>query len=317
MSNSGKKIVVVGDGAVGSSFAFSLIQKKVANEIVIVDIKKDRIQGDALDLEDAQAFNTPVDVHAGEYSDAKDADLVVITAGAPQKKGETRLHLVNKNLKIIQSIVNPIVESGFSGIFLVSANPVDVLTYAVQKFSGFPKEKVIGTGTSLDTSRLRVSLGKRLKVDPNSIIAYVLGEHGDSEFAGYSAGRIGDRPLLEIAKDHHITSGELKQLEEEVRRKAYHIINLKGATFYGVANCLTRLAKAILRNENAVLPVDAPLSGEYGLKDIYIGTPAIINSQGIASVVEVPLSESENALLQKSAKTLKQTAQTGLADIAK
>ena len=220
LSKSHQKVVLVGDGAVGSAYAFALMQQGLAEELVIVDVIKDRTRGDALDLEDAQAYTAPKTVYSGEYSDAKDADLVVITAGAPQKPGETRLDLVDKNLKILSSIVKPIVDSGFNGIFLVAANPVDILTYATWKFSGFPKNRVIGSGTSLDTSRLRVALGKKLNLDPRSIDAYILGEHGDTEFAAYDEATVGSKPLLQITKERGITSDDLDKIEDETVHKA-------------------------------------------------------------------------------------------------
>ena len=177
MSKNHQKVVLVGDGAVGSSYAFAMAQQGIAEEFAIVDIIKERTEGDAMDLEDATAFTAPKNIYSADYDTCKDADLVVITAGAPQKPGETRLQLVDKNLKIIKSVVEPIVKSGFDGIFLVAANPVDILTYAVQKLSGFPKNKVVGSGTSLDSARLRVALGKKLHVDPRDVIANIMGEH--------------------------------------------------------------------------------------------------------------------------------------------
>ncbi|TGD18207.1 L-lactate dehydrogenase [Levilactobacillus suantsaiihabitans] len=308
-----QKVVLVGDGAVGSAFAYSMVNQGLAEELAIVDVVKERTEGDALDLEDAQVFTAPKKVYSGDYSDCKDADVVVITAGAAQKPGETRLDLVNKNLKIIKAVVKPVVDSGFDGIFVVAANPVDILTYATWKFSGFPKEKVIGSGTSLDTSRLRVALANKLDVDPRNVEAYIMGEHGDSEFAAYDEATIGSKPLKAIAKEHGITDDDLAKIEDDTRNKAYQIINRKGATFYGVATCLMRITKAILRDENAVLPVGAPLNGEYGLNDIFIGTPAIINAKGIEKVIEVPLSDKEKDLMAKSAETLKKVTADGLA----
>lgn len=315
MSKFNQKVVLVGDGSVGSAYAFALMQQGLVEELVIVDIDKERAKGDALDLEDAQAFTAPKVVRSGDYSDAKDADLVVITAGAPQKPSETRLDLVNKNLKILSSIVKQIVISGFDGIFIVAANPVDILTYATWKFSGFPKEKIIGSGTSLDTSRLRVALGKTFDVDPRNVEAYILGEHGDSEFAAYNEATIGSKPLFTIAKEHGISNDKLKTIEDEIRHKAYEIINHKGSTYYGIATSLMRITRAILRNENAVIPVGSSLNGEYGLNDIFIGTPAIINANGIASVIEIPLSENEKNQMFQSAKVLKKITKDGLAEI--
>ena len=315
MSKNHQKVVLVGDGAVGSSYAFAMAQQGIAEEFAIVDIIKERTEGDAMDLEDATAFTAPKNIYSADYDTCKDADLVVITAGAPQKPGETRLQLVDKNLKIIKSVVEPIVKSGFDGIFLVAANPVDILTYAVQKLSGFPKNKVIGSGTSLDSARLRVALGKNLHVDPRDVIANIMGEHGDSEFAAYSSATVGGKPLLDIAKDEGISEDELLKIEDDVRNKAYEIINRKGATFYGVATALMRISKAILRDENSVLPIGAPMNGEYGLNDLYIGTPAVVNASGVAKVIEVPLNDREKKAMADSAKQLEEVAKNGMAKL--
>lgn len=315
MSKNHQKVVLVGDGAVGSSYAFAMAQQGIAEEFAIVDIIKERTEGDAMDLEDATAFTAPKNIYSADYDTCKDADLVVITAGAPQKPGETRLQLVDKNLKIIKSVVEPIVKSGFDGIFLVAANPVDILTYAVQKLSGFPKNKVVGSGTSLDSARLRVALGKKLDVDPRDVIANIMGEHGDSEFAAYSSATVGGKPLLDIAKDEGISEDELLKIEDDVRNKAYEIINRKGATFYGVATALMRISKAILRDENSVLPIGAPMNGEYGLNDLYIGTPAVVNASGVAKVIEVPLNDREKKAMVDSAKQLEEVAKNGMAKL--
>ena len=315
MSKNHQKVVLVGDGAVGSSYAFAMAQQGIAEEFAIVDIIKERTEGDAMDLEDATAFTAPKNIYSADYDTCKDADLVVITAGAPQKPGETRLQLVDKNLKIIKSVVEPIVKSGFDGIFLVAANPVDILTYAVQKLSGFPKNKVVGSGTSLDSARLRVALGKKLHVDPRDVIANIMGEHGDSECAAYSSATVGGKPLLDIAKDEGISEDELLKIEDDVRNKAYEIINRKGATFYGVATALMRISKAILRDENSVLPIGAPMNGEYGLNDLYIGTPAVVNASGVAKVIEVPLNDREKKAMADSAKQLEEVAKNGMAKL--
>ncbi|GKT03104.1 L-lactate dehydrogenase 1 [Furfurilactobacillus sp. OKN36] len=311
MAANHQKVVLVGDGAVGSSYAFAMAQQGLAEEFVIVDVLKDRTEGDALDLEDTLAWLSPKKIYSGEYSDASDADLVVITAGAPQKPGETRLDLVNKNLKILSTIVKPIVDSGFNGIFIVAANPVDILTYATWKFSGFDKSRVIGSGTSLDTSRLRVALGKKFNVDARDVNAFIMGEHGDSEFANYDEATIGGKPLLKIAEEAGVTRDDLATIEDQTRNKAYEIINRKGATFYGVATALMRISAAVLRDQNSVLPIGAPLDGEYGLTDTFIGTPAVVNGKGIDHVIEVPLSADEMAKMQKSAATLKEVRENG------
>ncbi|WP_288508413.1 L-lactate dehydrogenase, partial [uncultured Limosilactobacillus sp.] len=313
MSKTHQKVVLIGDGAVGSSYAFAMVQQGLAQEFAIIDLNKKRTEGDALDLEDATPFTAPKLVYSADYDTCKDADLVVITAGAPQKPGETRLDLVDKNLKIIRSVVEPVVKSGFQGIFLVAANPVDILTYAVQKFSGFPRNKVVGSGTSLDSARLRVGLSKLFNVSPVDVNANMMAEHGDTEFAAFSSATIGGLPLYDLAEAKGVSKEELYKLEDDVRNKAYAIINSKGATFYGVATALMRISRAILRDENAVLPVGAPMSGEYGLKDIYIGTPAVINANGIAEVLEVPLDEREAKAMADSAKALEEIAKDGMA----
>ena len=315
MSKNHQKVVLVGDGAVGSSYAFAMAQQGIAEEFAIVDIIKKRTEGDALDLEDATAFTAPKSIYSADYDTCKDADLVVITAGAPQKPGETRLQLVDKNLKIIKSVVEPIVKSGFDGVFLVAANPVDILTYAVQKFSGFPKNKVVDSGTSLDSARLRVALAKKFHVDPRDVSANIMAEHGDSEFAAFSSATIGGKPLLDMAKEQGVSEDDLLKIEDDVRNKAYEIINRKGATFYGVATALMRISRAILRDENSVLPVGAPLNGEYGLKDIYIGTPAVVNASGIERVIEVPLNDREKKAMADSAAALAEVAKNGLAKL--
>lgn len=315
MTNNHQKVVLVGDGAVGSTYAYAMVQQGLAEEFAIVDLTKKRAEGDALDLEDATVFTAPKQIYAADYDTCKDADVVIICAGAAQKPGETRLDLVSKNLKIMRDIVQPIVASGFDGVFIVAANPVDILTYAVQKISGFPTNKVISSGTSLDSARLRVALAKRFGVDPRDVDVNVMAEHGDSEFAAYSSATIGGLPLYDLAKQEHISQDDLLKIEDDVRNKAYEIINRKGATYYGVATCLMRITKAILRDENAVLPIGAYVNGEYGVKDLYLGTPAVINANGIAKVIEVPLDEREQAAMTKSAETLKKTATDGMTKV--
>ncbi|MGX7092056.1 L-lactate dehydrogenase [Hutsoniella sourekii] len=312
----GKKVILIGDGSVGSSFAFSAITQGVAREFGIIDINKERVLGDVLDLQDVLAYGSPVHVFAADYKDCHDADVVVVTAGLPQRDGETRLDLVDKNLAIFKDMIGQVVESGFDGVFLVASNPVDVLTYATWKFSGFPANRVIGSGTALDTARLRYELSSLLDVDPRAVHAYIMGEHGDSEFAVWSKATIGGLNIYDWVGQH--SSVDREQLEEHfvfVRDKAYDIISRKGATFYGIAVALTRILKAILNNENAVLPVSAYLNGEYDLKDVYIGVPAIVGSQGIRNVVEFELNEREQKELHSSATTLKETIDNAFAKL--
>ena len=302
-----QKIILVGDGAVGSSYAFALVAQNIAQEIGIIDINRAKAQGDAMDLSHALAFTSPKKIYAADYSDAHDADIVVITAGAAQKPGETRLDLVHKNLKINRAVVKEIVASGFNGIFLVASNPVDILTYSTWKFSGFPKEKVIGSGTSLDSARFRQALSDLLEVDARNVHAYILGEHGDSEFPVWSHANVAGLPIYDWVMAHpEIDEEAMVNLFFSVRDAAYDIIEKKGATFYGIAVSLARITQAILDNENAVLPLSVYVNGEYGLDDIYIGSPAIINAQGIKQVNEIPLTDGEQDRMTASASQLKE-----------
>ena len=302
-----QKIILVGDGAVGSSYAFALVAQNIAQEIGIIDINRAKAQGDAMDLSHALAFTSPKKIYAADYSDAHDADIVVITAGAAQKPGETRLDLVHKNLKINRAVVKEIVASGFNGIFLVASNPVDILTYSTWKFSGFPKEKVIGSGTSLDSARFRQALSDLLEVDARNVHAYILGEHGDSEFPVWSHANVAGLPIYDWVMAHpEIDEEAMVNLFFSVRDAAYDIIEKKGATFYGIAVSLARITQAILDNENAVLPLSVYVNGEYGLDDIYIGSPAIINAQGIKQVIEIPLTDGKQDRMTASASQLKE-----------
>lgn len=246
-------------------------------------------------------------IYAAEYSDCHDADLVVLTAGAPQKPGETRLDLVEKNLRINKEVVTQIVASGFNGIFLVAANPVDVLTYSTWKFSGFPKERVIGSGTSLDSARFRQALAAKIGVDARSVHAYIMGEHGDSEFAVWSHANVAGVGLYDwLQANRDIDEQGLVDLFISVRDAAYSIINKKGATFYGIAVALARITKAILDDENAVLPLSVFQEGQYeGVEDCYIGQPAIVGAYGIVRPVNIPLNDAELQKMQASANQLK------------
>ncbi len=313
-----QKIIVVGNGAVGSSYTFALVTQNIAQEIGIIDIDKDKAEGDAIDLSHALAFTSPKKIYAANYSDCHDADIVVITAGAAQKPGETRLDLVNKNLKIFKSIVEEIVASGFNGIFLIATNPVDILTYATWKFSGFPKHKVIGSGTSLDSARFRQSIAELVGVDARNVHGYILGEHGDTEFPVWSHANVAGLQIYEWVKDHPETDEEeLVNLFFNVRDAAYTIIEKKGATFYGIAVALARITKAILNDENAVLPLSVYLNGHYGLEDIFIGAPAIVNRRGIQNVIEIPLTDAEKEKYHYSAEKLKEVMDTAFGQLEK
>lgn len=311
-----QKVILVGDGAVGSSYAFALVTQNIAQEVGIVDIDKNKTEGDAIDLSHALAFTSPKKIYSADYSDCHDADLVVITAGAAQKPGETRLDLVNKNLKIFKSIIGSIVESGFDGIFLVASNPVDILTYATWKFSGFPKNRVIGSGTSLDSARFRQAIAELTDVDARNVHAYILGEHGDTEFPVWSHANIAGLQIEEWVKNHpEVNEEELVNIFFGVRDAAYTIIEKKGATFYGIAVALARITKAILNDEDAILPLSVYLDGKYGQKDIYIGAPAIVNAQGISDVIEIPLNDAEKEKMNQSASALKKVLDDAFANL--
>lgn len=301
-----QKVILIGDGAVGSSYAFALVTQNIAQEVGIIDINTKKTEGDALDLTDALAWTSPKRIYAANYDDCHDADLVVITAGAPQKPGETRLDLVHKNLKINREVVNSVVASGFDGIFLVAANPVDILTYSTWKFSGFPKERVLGSGTALDSARFRQKIAEMVGVDARNVHAYILGEHGDSEFPVWSHANVGGLQIYEWVKSNPDVDEEaMVNLFFSVRDAAYTIIDKKGATFYGIAVALARITRAILNDENAIFPVSAYLDDQYGQSDIYIGAPAVVNAKGVKTVIEIPLSDSEQDRMNASAKELK------------
>ncbi|MYL65223.1 L-lactate dehydrogenase [Bacillus hwajinpoensis] len=298
------RVAVIGTGFVGTSYAFALLNQEVVNEMVLIDLNKEKAEGEARDLNHGMPFGSSMRIWAGDYEDCRDADIVVITAGANQKPGETRLDLVEKNVNIFRGIVTAVMESGFDGLFIVATNPVDILSYATWKFSGLPMERVIGSGTILDTARLRYLIGDHFHVDSRNVHAYILGEHGDTELPVWSHATISSRPVTQMLSEE-----ELPVLEEifmNVRDAAYHIINRKGATYYGIAMGLVRLTKAILRNERSILTISTLMQGEYGLDDIYIGAPAIIDRNGIREIVELDLTETEMKQLHHSARTLRE-----------
>ncbi|RSK27846.1 L-lactate dehydrogenase [Bacillus sp. HMF5848] len=303
------RVVLIGTGFVGSSYAFALLNQGVTEELVLIDLNQEKAEGDAMDLNHGIAFApSPTKVWFGDYSDCENADIVVITAGANQKPGETRLDLVEKNTKIFKGIVDQVMSNGFNGIFLVATNPVDILSYAVWKFSGLPKERVIGSGTILDTARFRYLLGDHFNVDARNVHAYIIGEHGDTELPVWSHADIGGRPILKIVEtsDKH-TKEDLEDIFVNVRDAAYKIINAKGATYYGIAMGLVRVTKAILQNENSVLTVSCLLDGEFGHKDVYIGVPAVVNRHGIREIVELDLNDQEKQQFEHSVDVLKKT----------
>lgn len=301
-----KKIILIGNGAVGSAYAYALVNQNIGQELGIIDLDPFKVEGDVMDLNSALAFTSPKKIYVADYEDCRDADLVVFTAGAGQKPGETRLDLIHKNLKITKTIVDSVMESGFNGIFLVASNPVDILSYAVHKFSGLPSQQVVGSGTSLDSARFRIELASRLDIDPRNVHGYIIGEHGDTEFPVWSHANIAGLQITEWLESNPLDDeGELLEIFEAVRDQAYHIIERKGATYYGIGVALAKITRAIFNNENSVLPLSVLLEGEYGQEDIYIGTPAIINNRGISQVIEIPLNEYEQGKMNHSVNTLR------------
>lgn len=304
-----RKIVLIGTGMVGMSYAYALLNQNLCDELVIIDINKKRAEGEAMDLNHGVAFSGGnMEIYAGEYTDCCNADLVVLTAGLPQKEGQNRLDLLKENRKIFETILQSVLENGFHGIFLVATNPVDIMTRIVYEISDFPPEKVIGTGTALDTARLRYLLGEKFMIDPRNMHAYVMGEHGDSEFVPWSQAMMTTKPIFDLCGE---TEGchfqELLELEEEVRMAAYKIIEAKKATYYGIGMAMARITKAIFGNEYSVLTVSAHLQGEYGENGIYIGIPCVVNRMGIQRIVELPLGSEEKQRLHSSCETLENT----------
>lgn len=301
------KVVLIGDGAVGSSYAFALVAQGVADELVIIDLDEEKVKGDVMDLNHGAPYgDSPVKIKAGTYNECTNADLVVITAGAAQKPGETRLDLIEKNTKIFKGIVSEVMKSGFDGIFLIATNPVDVLTYVTYKVSGLPKEKVIGSGTILDTARFKYELAEEFSVSSGSVHGQIIGEHGDSELAVWSQANIAGQSLYQLLKDDPEKQHRVEEIFTNTRDAAYDIIQAKGATYYGIAMGLLHITKAILNNQNVVLTVSSYLEGEYNQEEVYIGVPTQVNKEGAVKVFEMPLDSHERELFEKSATILKE-----------
>ena len=308
MNTESRKIILIGNGCVGSSYAFAITLLGIGKELGIIDINKKKTIGDAIDLADAVSYSSQKKIYSADYQDCNDAQIVVIAAGLPQKEGQTRLELLNSNLELIKDIVDKVMDSGFNGIFLVATNPVDILTKAVYKYSSLPKNQVIGSGTVLDTARLRKELSQDLGVDARNIHAYIMGEHGDSEFAVFSQALIGPIKLREWLTDmnpNFDVDFYFNKTEIKVRNTAYDIINLKGSTYYGIARSLAKITKAILDDDNSIMTVSTLLEGEYEENDIYIGVPAVVNKYGVVKVIDMELDEIEKKKFKTSAKIIK------------
>jgi len=303
-----RKVVVVGAGSVGATYCYALAQSGLADEIVLTDKNEDLMQGQVLDLVHGQTFFPTVVIRSGTINDCADAQLVVITAGAAQKPGETRLHLIKKNAEITGSIAEDISKSGCKGIMLIVSNPVDVLTYIALKRSGWEKGRVIGSGTVLDSSRFRHLLSKYCGVDVHNVHAYILGEHGDSEFAAWSMTNIAGISIDEycpVCGNCSDWKHQRQIIEQQVRDSAYHIINYKGSTQFAVGLALVRITGAILRSQNSILSVSTLVESDFGIKDVCLSVPCVVSDTGVTRIIESPLSSEELASLSHSAKVLR------------
>lgn len=302
------KVAIVGCGLVGSTTAFSLLTQGVCEEIVLIDINKEKAYGEEMDLTDCVEYlSRNVRVKIGEYSDCADADIVVITAGPAPKPGQTRLDTLGVSARITRSIVQPIMESGFDGIFLIVSNPVDIISHYVQKLSGLPKNQVIGTGTALDSARLRKFIGEMVHVDPRNIIGYSMGEHGDSQMVPWSCITVAGKPFYDVISDNPELLGkvDLDAIVRKVAEEGWEILNRKGTTYYGVATTAVAIIKAILHDENKVIPVSTLLEGEYGLEDVYCGVPVVLNRTGASDVLEFHMTAGELTRLRESAEVIR------------
>lgn len=302
------KVAIVGCGLVGSSTAFSLVTQGICDEVLMIDINEERALGEVLDLRDTIKYlDRNVKVRTATYSDCKDVDMIVITAGAPPMKGQTRLDTLEVSAKIIKSIVEPIMDSGFDGIFLVVSNPVDIMAQYVHQLSGLPKNQVIGSGSSLDTSRLQNFIAEMVNVDPRSVYAYSMGEHGDSQMVPWSAVTVAGKPFQDIIQDNKEMLGDV-DLDEIVRkttREGWEIYNRKGTTYYGIAAACAGIIKAILYDENKIVPVSTLLEGEYGERDVFAGVPTILNRTGAADILEIHMTEEERNRFKNSVQIIR------------
>lgn len=310
MKVNSRKVAVIGCGFVGSSSAFALMQSGLFSEMVLIDADTKRAEGEAMDISHGISFARPMQIYAGNYDDITDAAIIVITAGANQKPDETRLDLIKKNAAIMKSIVGEIKKRDFGGILLIVSNPVDILTLIALKESGYPSNRVIGSGTVLDTGRFKYLLGEHLDVDSRSVHAFIIGEHGDSELAAWSNARIGDLKVNDFCelRGHFNHEQSMKKIFENVRNSAYEIIERKHATYYGIAMAVKRICEAIVRNEKSILPVSSLMTGEYGLNDVVLSIPAVVDETGVQKVIPIELNDEELTKLKDSANILKDIA---------
>lgn len=303
-----RKVAIVGCGFVGAASAFSLMQSGLFSEMVLLDANRDKAEGEALDIAHGIPFARQMKIYAGDYDDIMDAAIIIITAGANQKPEETRLDLVNKNVAIFKSIIPEIAKRNYEGVLLIVANPVDILTYAAIKISGFPQNRVLGSGTVLDTARLKYKLGEHLNVDSRSVHAFIVGEHGDSEVAVWSSANVSGIPLDTFCemRGHYNHRAATEAIAEEVKNSAYEIIAKKQATYYGIAMSVKRICEAISHDERSILPVSSMMHGEFGIEDVVLSMPAIVGKDGVETKVPISLDEEEQKKLRESADTLKQ-----------
>jgi L-lactate dehydrogenase len=309
-----RKIAMIGCGFVGSASVYSLMQSGLFSEIVLIDANMAKAEGEALDISHGLPFAKPMSIYAGDYDDIEDAAIIIISAGAAQKPGETRLDLVKKNIGIFKTIIPEIAKRDCQGILLIVANPVDVLTYAALKMSHFPANRVIGSGTVLDSARFKYLLGEHLQVDSRSIHAFIIGEHGDSEIATWSSANVSGIPIHKICEmrgfiDHDY---ETNRIADEVKNSAYEIIEKKGATYYGIGMAVRRICEAIIRDEESVLPVSTLMTGQFGIEGVCLSMPAIVGANGVDTLLPIPLDEKEQAALQESAATLRKVIEESI-----
>lgn len=311
MQNEGvnlRKAAVIGCGFVGSASAFSLMNSGLFSELVLIDADHAKAEGEAMDISHGVPFARPMKIYAGDYDDIVDAAIIIVTAGANQKPEETRLDLVHKNVAIFKSIIPEIARRNCKGILLIVANPVDILTYTALKLSGFEENRVIGSGTVLDTARLKTQLSQHLQVDSKSIHAFIIGEHGDSEIAAWSSSNVSGISMNEFCemRGHYHHREATEEIAEKVKNSAYEIIEKKRATYYGIAMAVKRICEVIIRDEKSILPISSMMHGEYGIDDVVLSMPAIVGKNGLETKVPIALNEEEQKALKKSAETLKE-----------
>ncbi len=301
------KVAVIGCGFVGSACAFTLMQHSLYSEMVLIDVDRSRAEGEAMDISHGLLFAKPMNIYAGGYDDLADASMIIITAGANQKPGETRLDLVRKNTKILLSVLAEIEKRNFRGNILIVSNPVDILTRVAQRHSALPEERIFGSGTVLDTARLKYLLGEHLSVDSRSVHAFIIGEHGDSEIPVWSSANVSGVPLHDFCemRGYYDHDNAMLEIGESVKNSAYAIIERKGATYYGIAMAVLRICEAVVRDEKSILPVSAALHGEFGIEGATLSVPAILGKNGVEKLVPISLSESELTRLRYSADMLK------------